>query len=134
MDITTDGHLERTGKSLEDTFDLVVFVITFGLDVKVDAGGIGKRLEEVEEHLGWHVAYFLAMEFGIPYEPSATAEIEGYLAEAVIHWEAETIAADASLVAEGLRNTFAQGNASIFDGVVLIDVEIAFDLYGKIHT
>lgn len=47
MNITTDGHLERTGQGLEDALNLVMLVVSFGLDIEIDAGAIRERLEEV---------------------------------------------------------------------------------------
>ena len=99
VDVAPDGHLEGTCEGLEDALDLVVLVLAFGLDVEVDAGGIGERLEEVMEHLGRDIAYLFAMELGIPYEPGTAAEVEGDLTETIVHGEAEAVAADAALVA-----------------------------------
>ena len=134
VDVAPDGHLEGTCEGLEDALDLVVLVLAFGLDVEVDAGGIGERLEEVMEHLGRDIAYLFAMELGIPDEPGTTAKVEGDLAEAIVHREAEAVSADAALVAECLEDAFAESDASVLDGVVLIDVEVAFDVYGEVYA
>ena len=40
MDVATDGHLEGASESLEDTFDLVMLVIAFCLDVEIDLGAV----------------------------------------------------------------------------------------------
>ena len=101
VDVTANCHLEGSGESLEDTFNLVMLVIAFGFNVKVNASRVGERLEEVEEHLGGNIAYLFAMELGIPHKPGTATEVECHLAEAVVHREAEAITADASLVAEG---------------------------------
>ncbi len=134
VDVAPDGHLEGTCEGLEDALDLVVLVLAFGLDVEVDAGGIGERLEEVMEHLGGDIAYLFAMELGIPDEPGTATEVEGDLAEAIVHGEAEAVSADAALVAEGLEDAFAESDAGVLDGVVLIDVEIALDVDGEVHA
>ena len=134
VDVAPDGHLEGTCESLEDAFDLVVLILALGLDVEVDASGIGERLEEVMEHLSGDIAYLFAMELGIPNEPGTAAEVEGDLAEAIVHGETEAVAANAALVAEGLEDAFAESDAGILDGVVLIDVEIALDVYGEVHA
>ena len=39
--------------------------------------------------------------------------------------EAGAVAADAALVAEGLRERAAEGDADVLDGVVVVDVEVA---------
>ena len=79
MDVATDSHLEGAGESLEDAFDLVMLVVAFCLDVEIDARTVAERLEEVEEHLGWHIAYTFAMELSIPHQPRTATEVEGHL-------------------------------------------------------
>ena len=134
MDVTVDGHLERTGQGLEDALNLVVLVVTLGLDVEVDAGGIAERLEEVQEHLGRHIPHLLAVELGLPHQPGTTREVEGHLAETIVHGQAETVAANATLVAQRFGDTLTQGNTRIFDGVVLIHLEISLDVDSEIHA
>ena len=56
----------------------------------------------------------------------AAAEIDRSEAEGLIHGHEKVAGAqDAALVAEGLVEGVAERNADIFDGVVLIDVEVA---------
>ena len=132
--ISADSHSQASGKGFEDAFYLVVLVLPFCLDDEIHGCAVAEALEEVEEHLGGHVADVLAVELGIPDEPGTAAEVEGDLAEAIVHGEAEAVAADAALVAEGLEDAFAESDASVLDGVVLIDVEVAFDVYGEVHA
>lgn len=132
--IATDGHLQRAGKSLEDALDLVVLIVAFGLDIKIDAGTVAERLEEVQEHLGRHIADTLAMEFGIPYKPWTSAEVESDLTETIVHRKAESITSDTTLVAQGLGNTFAQRDTSILDRMMFVDIKIALHLNGQIHA
>ena len=37
VDVATDCHADSAGKGFEDTFDLVVLVLSFGFDVEVHA-------------------------------------------------------------------------------------------------
>ena len=134
VDVAPDGHLKGTCESFEDTFDLMVLILTLGLDVEVDAGGIGERLEEVKEHLGGNIANLFAMELGIPHEPRTSTEVESDLTEAIVHGEAEAVAADATLVAEGLEDAFAEGDAGVLDGVVFVDVKVTLDVDGEVHA
>lgn len=76
MNVTAYGHLDAACEGLEDTFYLVVFIGSLGLDMEVHTGRIAQRLEEMEEHLGRHVANLFAGESGIPYQPGPSAEIE----------------------------------------------------------
>ena len=98
IDVATDGHAEGTCQRFEDAFDFVVLVGAFGLDVEIHSCGIAQALEEVQEHLCWHFAYALAMEFGIPHQPRAPTEVECHGAEAVVHGQTVAIAFDATLV------------------------------------
>ena len=121
MDIAIDSHLETTGKSLEDTLNLMMLIVALSLDVEVDLGTIAERLEKVEEHLGRHITYIFAFELCIPYKPWTTAKVEGTLCrgfstlakvgfdltEAIVHWEAEAISANTTLIAKSFRDTFA---------------------------
>ena len=47
IDITAHGHLQCSGQCLEDSFYLVVLVLTLGLDVQIYLRGITEALEEV---------------------------------------------------------------------------------------
>lgn len=47
VDVATDGHFQRTGQCLEDSFDLVVLVLTLGLDVQIHLRSIAETLEEM---------------------------------------------------------------------------------------
>ena len=75
VDVTADCHFQAAGQSLEDTFYLVVLILSLGLDVQVHLGGIAETLEEVVEHLGGNVADIGAPELDIPDEPGAASEV-----------------------------------------------------------
>ncbi len=47
VDVSSDGHLQTTCQCLEDTLNLVVFVLAFCFDVEVHLSRIGERLEEM---------------------------------------------------------------------------------------
>ena len=79
MDIAIDSHLKASCERLEDSFDLMVLVVTFGLDIEIDAGTVAERLEEMQKHLGWHISYSFAMKLGIPHEPWPSAKVESHL-------------------------------------------------------
>ncbi len=56
----------------------------------------------------------------------AAGEVDGGDGEGLVHGHDEVAGAeDAALVAEGLRDGLAEGDAGVFDGVVLVDVEVA---------
>ena len=126
VDISSDSHLQCPCEGFEDTFYLVVLVLSFCLDIQIDTGSIRERLEEMQEHLGRHLSHPLMMELGIPYQPWAPSEVKGHLTEAVIHRQTEAIALNATLVAQCLKDALAQGNSSILNGMMLIHLQITF--------
>ena len=119
------GHLHSSGKGFEDTLYLVMLVSALGLDVEVHTSAVRQALEEMQEHFGWHLANFLSLELCIPYEPGATAEIETYLTQTVVHGKAISIALYATFVANCLSKAFAQGQSGILDRMMLVDVKVA---------
>lgn len=125
INIAVHRHLDTAGQCLEDAFNLVVFIVATGLDVQIHQGGIAQTLEEMEKHFGWHAANVFAMELGIPNQPGAASEIEHHLTETVVHRQGEAVALNAALVTESLTQTFSQSQSGVFDGVVLVYLQIA---------
>ena len=65
----------------------------------------------------------------------AAAKIDGGDGECLVHGHEEVAGAqDAALVAEGAVEGLAESDADVFDGVVLIDIEIAFAVRGRDRT
>ena len=133
VDVSLHRHFQRASQRLENAFYLVVLVLSLRLDVEVHLCRVAQTLEEVLEHLGRHFAHLLTMELGVPDEPWTASEIQCHLAEAVVHRQTITISLDASLVAQRLEQAFAQGNARVLDGVVLVHVEVALGVDGEVH-
>ena len=134
IDIALDRHLDGTGQRLEDSFYLVMLVLTFGLDVEIHLGRIAQRLEEMQEHFRRHLPYLFTFEVGIPYQPRTASEIQGYLTQAIVHREAIAITFDTSLIAQGFRKTLTQGQSGIFDGVMFIHLQIALHTDGQVEA
>lgn len=131
--ITTDRHLERTGQCFEDALDLMMLIGALGLDVEIHLRSIAQALEEMKEHLRGHLSDLLTLELRIPYQPGPSAEVESYLAQAVIHGQTIAIALDAALVTEGAQQTLAQGERRIFYRMMLIHVEVALRMDCQVH-
>src|SRR5688572_2263219 len=70
------GHLYCLGEGLINGFYLMVLVLAPALYMQVALSRIGKRLEEMIEHFGRHIAYFLTAEVGIPNDPVTAPKIE----------------------------------------------------------
>ena len=77
--VSANCHTQAAGKGFEDAFYLMVLVLAFCLDIEVDGCAVGEALEKVQEHLGWHLAYFLTMELRIPYEPRTPPKVKSDL-------------------------------------------------------
>ena len=131
--VAAHGSAEGTGQGFEDGFCLMVLIVAVGLDIEVHQGGVREALEEMEEHLGGHVAYMFAMELGLPDEPGASAEVEGDMGMTVVHGQGEAVALDAALGAQRLVDALAQGEGGILDGVVLVNVEVALGVNEQVH-
>ncbi len=85
------------------------------------------------EHLRGHLPDLFPPEFGLPNQPGPPTEINGNLRQRIVHGQTKAVTADAALVAEGLNKSFAEGDSGVFDGMVLVDVQIAFHLNTQIQ-
>src|SRR5215472_1295272 len=105
------------------------------LQVDVGFGGLSKGAEEILEQLGLEVTNAGRGEFPMADAVSATGEIEGGGGEAIVHRHEEIARAEnAALIAEGLFDGVAKGDANVFDGMVLIDIEIALGAKMEIES
>ena len=111
----------------------MVLILSFGFDVQIHLSGIAEALEEMQEHLRRHLANLLTVELCVPNQPGATTEVQAYGTETVVHRQGIAIALNASLVAQCSEQTLAQRQSSILDGVVLVNVQVAFHADGQIH-
>ncbi|KAG1086048.1 hypothetical protein G6F40_014037 [Rhizopus arrhizus] len=78
--------------------------------------------------LGWHVAHPLALELALAHEVRASAEIQRGAGQRFIHRQSEAVAANAAFVAQCFAQRLPQGKTRVFDGVVLVDVQVALGL------
>jgi hypothetical protein len=94
--------------------------------VNVGAGAPRKSVEEVVNEFGLQIAYETRTNFRVNDNGSASAEVDGSNAERFVHGHEEVACSiDSLLVPERAIKSLAEGNADVFDGVVLIDVEVA---------
>ena len=66
VNITPDSHLDGTSQSLEDSFNLMMFIRAFRFDIQVHAGSVAQAFKEMQEHFGRHIPYFLTVKGSIP--------------------------------------------------------------------
>src|SRR5581483_5392836 len=94
--------------------------------VHVGVGAARESVEEVGNQLRLQVSDDAYANFGFDYSCCATREIHGSDAKSFIHRHYEISSAkNAAFVAERLRKRLAEGDADVFDRVMLVDVEIA---------
>ena len=129
------GYAQGARKGLEDGLDLVmVRAAVHGLDVNVGAGAAGEAFEEVGDQFGLQVADQARANLGVNGEGGAAAQVDGGDGEGFVHRHEEVSGAqNAALVAECAVECLAERDADVFDGVMLIDIEIAVALEFEIE-
>ena len=55
INVAAHSHFQSSCQCFKDTFNLVVLVLAFGLDVQVHLRCVAQTLKEVQEHLGGHL-------------------------------------------------------------------------------
>ena len=127
MFVARAGYAQRAREGFEDGFDLVVIgAAVHGFHVDVGACAACEALEEICHQLGLQIADQAGAHLGFDGEGGAATEIDCGDGERFVHGHEEVSGAqNAALVAEGAVEGFAERDADVFDGVVLIDVEIA---------
>ncbi len=99
----------------------------------VGARGLREALEKIFDELGLEAADGSRREFRFHHAKGASTEIDGRGGESFVHGHQKiTGAENAALVSESDVDGFPEGDADIFDGVVLIDGKIASRLQAKI--
>src|SRR5208337_657122 len=103
-------------------------------DVNVCTSTAGEALEEVSDQFGLQVADETGADFGVDSKSGAPAQVHGGDGESFVHGHQEVSGAqNAALVAEGAVKGFAQSDADVFDGVMLVYVQVAVALDFKIE-
>src|SRR5690348_16349314 len=105
------------------------------LDVDVGARALGEAVEKVVDEIGFEIADAVDLQLEIDDGVDPAAEVDGGNAERLVHRHDEVAGAiDAAAVAERCRHRFAEGDADVLDGVMLIDVEIPLRLETQIEA
>src|SRR4051812_48781820 len=96
------------------------------LDVHVGASPLGEAFEEIRHELGLEIADLLDLYLEVDDSVHATREVDRRDAERLVHRHHEVAGAiDSPTISQRHRYRFAEGDADIFDGVVLVDIEVA---------
>ena len=131
--VSSHRHLQAACQGFEDSLNLMMLIRSLGFNVEVHLRGITQTLKEVEEHLCRHLSNLLPFEFGIPHEPGPPSESECHRAQTVVHRPPAAITLDASIVTEFLQASFAQGQSCVFNGVMLVNIKVAFRMDRNIN-
>ena len=92
----------------------------------VGGRGLGEAAKEILDQLGLQVAHETRRKSPLAYAVRSPAEIDGRRRERFVHGHQEISGAqDAALGTQRLPHRFAERDAQVFDGVMLIDVEVA---------
>lgn len=96
--------------------------------------GLREAEEKIIEKFRLKITDAWRIYFCVDYAMRASAEIDGSDSESLVHGHDEIAGAeDALFVAERFKDGFAQCDANVFDGVVLIDVKIAASIDSEIE-
>src|SRR5690242_2960917 len=103
--------------------------------MNVGFGSLRKTLKEVLHQFHLKIADANRRDFCLHHTTRPSAEVNGGSRECFIHRHQEIACAqDAALRAESLQHGLAKSNAYIFNGVMLIDVEVAPGTHFQVET
>src|SRR5215471_8101673 len=86
----------------------------------------------MKKHFSRHISYLLSCEISVPNNPISTAEIDQHLCVGFIHGQCKPITLDPFLITKCFCKCFPQGNTSVFNGMMLVDLKIAICLNGEV--
>ena len=87
-------------------------------------------MEPVLDQLGVPFAELFLREAGFPHQERSPGNIQRDPRQRLVHRRiGSTVAGDATLVAQRLRQRLAERDRTVLGGVMLIDMEIALDLH-----
>lgn len=121
---------KNAGNGLEACFgDMMVVGAVMVQDMQRDAGILGQRLKEFAHKLGVECADLRRGEVDIPHKEGTAGNIHGSLGHRLIHGKIERgVAGNAAPVTQRLRDGLADGDAGIFDRMVIIDMQVTLNL------
>ena len=112
---------------------MVIIVAIEIFNVQAHTAIASERLEKLFEQLSVHVANLVAIEADIPDEIGSLTKIDSGPAQRLVHWQiGVAVAGNTSKITERLFDRLANDNASIFNSMVTINVQITVRFYGQI--
>jgi hypothetical protein len=129
---------QRTAKRAGDRFkgrfrNMVAIDAMQFIDMQGDAAVGGEGLKKFTHQFCVESADFLGWQIKVPNQIGTAREIERAAHQSVIHsQQAIAVAPNAALVAESLRQGLTQGDAHIFDRMMVINVQISGAAQGHV--
>src|SRR5262249_39837347 len=129
------GLIEGARQRLEAGFDDVVRVASLNLiEMQIHADLIGQGQEEVMNQLGIEITDSWLLDRQVVGEERASAQVDDDRNQCFVERPRRVAeAADAVLFTERLAKRFAERQPDIFDGVMLVDVEVALGAYPQVE-
>ncbi len=104
-------------------------------DVHIGSGSSSKSFEEVSHEFGLKITDYGNVHLVIDDVGDSAREIDGRHGQGLIHGHDEiSCSQDAFLISERFCKGFAEGDSDVFNGVVLVDVEITHTLELKVEA
>lgn len=85
-------------------------------------------MEEVFDYFGVEIVYVLVGKFGFIFQVWVIRDIQCAVGKVFVYWQYKIKAVNIVFVFEGDFQCFVQRQVGIFDGVVIVDIEVVFDV------
>src|SRR5690606_28757722 len=126
-------HAQCPAEGLEHRLDLVVGVLPAQVvDVQGHQGVIDEPLEELLEQVHVEAPHYRTGKGYVHLQAGAAGEIQRHAGQGFVHGHiGVAVATDTLLVPDSLGKGLTQGDADVFHGVVIVDVQVAatFDVH-----
>src|SRR5688572_25419398 len=87
----------------------------------------------MKEHFRWHFAYSLPCKVCVPNDPASPSEINQHFSFRVVHWQGKSIPGHAAFVGQCFCKCFAESDARVFYGMMLVNMKVAVCPDRQIH-
>src|SRR6185295_1822279 len=131
--ITLYSHTDGPGEGLEYGFDFMMFILAMTSNIQITMCCIREGFKEMKKHFSGHISNFFPCKMSIPYDPVSTAEIQQHLRVCIVHGQSESISLHPPFICQGFCHSFAQGDASVFYGMVFINMQVTLYIDLQIH-
>jgi hypothetical protein len=133
--VTRDRETQGASECFEDRFDLMMRrTAVDDFQVNIGARSLREALEKVLGKFGLKFAQKPRGEFCVANAIRAPTEVDRSGGKRFVHRDEEIAGTqDTAFVADGFQHGFAEGDAGVFHGMVLIDIQVAIRLQREIE-